>query len=74
MSIQEPGYIEDEEEGNIKMYTHGIRKETHSSFGIVQMKLSEAVLNVVNKALECERQAYDLVESHSCWRGSAQSL
>lgn len=67
MSIQELGYIDDEEEeGNIKIYTHAIRKEKHSLFGIVQIKLSEAVLNVVNKALECVRQAYDLVERHSC--------
>lgn len=33
------------------------------------MKLSEAVLNIVNRALKYVRQAYDLVESHSCWRG-----
>lgn len=51
MSIQELGYIEDEEEGNIKIYTHGIRKEKRSLFDIVQMKLSEVVLNVVNKDL-----------------------
>lgn len=65
MSMREPGYIEEEEE-DIKISTHGISKEKHSSFGFVQMKLSEAVLNVVNKTLECVRRAYDLVGSHSC--------
>lgn len=67
-SMREPGYIdeeEEEEEDDIQISTHGIRKEKHSSFGFVQMKLSEAVLNVVNKTLECVRRAYDLVGSHS---------
>lgn len=36
--------------------------------------MSEAVLNGVNRALKCARQAYDLVDSHCCWRGEHISI
>lgn len=50
---QEQGYLEDWEEGNIELSTRAFRKEKPPSSVIIQMKMLEAVLNVVNRALEC---------------------
>lgn len=50
MFIQEPGYTEEWEEGDIKFSTHGFRKEKPPLSVILQIKMSEAVLNVVNSA------------------------
>lgn len=38
------------------------------------MKMSDVVLNALNSALECMRQAYDLVDSHYCWRAARYTI
>lgn len=67
MFLQESGYTEHLEEGDIKISTHGFWKEKNIqlSSAIIQLQMSDAVLHVVNEALECATEACDLVESPS---------